>query len=94
MTTIVIGSTGRRTATQLAEDALNRMNKGRRYGVGLDWSGHVTIGLVGDIPTRDLLMVCTSASDPDVLADNIRDEVNARDPNHRPRQRRVLSRKA
>jgi hypothetical protein len=69
-----IGSVTRRTATQLAEDAISRLGRRRqKYAVAMSPSGVVSIGAVDDFPDDELLMVCTAQSDPDVLADNIRD---------------------
>lgn len=36
MNPAVIGSTNRQTATQLAEAAIDRMGRARKYGVGMD----------------------------------------------------------
>ena len=78
MIPLVIGSTSHRTATQLAEAAIARMPRGGPYAVGMDHAGRVLLALPSDFHPNDLLMVCTRTSDPDVLADNIRDETNAR----------------
>jgi hypothetical protein len=80
MTIEDIGTTARRTATQLAEDAIARMSPRRKYGVALDRAGHVLVGGPDDFRPSELLMVCTAKSDPDILADNIRDEAAARGP--------------
>jgi hypothetical protein len=70
-----VGSITRRTATQLAEDAIARMGRRRKqYAVAMSSTGLVSIGGLDDFPPGELLMVCTAQSDPDVLADNIRDE--------------------
>lgn len=90
MTPIVIGSTQRQTATQLAEDAVGRMIRGRTYGVGMDLSGLIILAHPDDFIPQQLLMTCTNKSDPDVLADNIREEVNSRDPTKRPSSHRVI----
>ena len=91
MTPIVIGSTQRQTATQLAEAAIQKMLRNRSYSVGMDLAGRIIIAGVDDIQPSELLMVCTNKSDPDILADNIRAEVNDRDPNYKPRSHRVIA---
>ena len=89
MTPIMIGSTQRQTATQLAEGAIQKMLRNRTYAVGMDVAGRIIIAGIDDMQPCELLMVCTNKSDPDVLADNIRAEVNDRDPSTRPRSHRV-----
>ncbi len=75
MSVTSVGSITRRTATQLAEDAIARMGRRRKqYAVAMSSTGLVSIGGLDDFPPAELLMVCTAQSDPDVLADNIRDE--------------------
>ena len=77
----VVGVVGRQTATQLAEAAIGSMTgKARRYGVGIDWRGRVTVAGTDDFQHEELVMVCTYASDPDDLADAIRHEVEVRGP--------------
>ena len=78
-----IGNVSRRTATQLAESAIDSIGELYRVrlipiGVSMDVRGDVWIDRLPDTPPRELLMACTRKSDPDVLADNIRAEVGAR----------------
>ena len=78
MIPLVIGSTNHRTATQLAEAAIERMPRGGPYAIGMDPAGRVLLAKPDDFHHTELLMVCTRTTDPDVLADNIRDETTAR----------------
>ena len=78
MNPAVIGSTNRQTATQLAEAAIERMGRARKYGVGMDAAGRIILALPDDFPPGELLMVMTRAGDPDELADNIRHELEQR----------------
>jgi hypothetical protein len=78
-----IGNVSRRTATQLAESAIDTIGELYRQrmayvGVSMDVRGDIWLDRVHDTPTRELLMTCTRKSDPDLLADNIRAEVKAR----------------
>jgi hypothetical protein len=79
MTPVVVGSVTERTATQLAESALERMGRGGiRYMVGLDEDGQLLIAGVDDLHPTEMLITCTRTSDPDELADVIRHEVKQR----------------
>lgn len=93
MTPVAIGSTANRTPTQLAEAAIGRMARGRTYGVGMDLAGRIVLAHPDHFHPQALLMACNSQSDPDVLADNIRDEVNSRDPGRRHRAPRETRRR-
>jgi len=84
---IFVGSVQRRTATQLAEAALeaiaglgkrSRQGRPKFYEVGMDLSGRIVVDRMDSTPPAELLMVCNWKSDPDELADNIRAEVEAR----------------
>jgi hypothetical protein len=84
---IFVGSPRTRTATQLAEAALeaiaslskrSRQGRPRFYEVGMDLSGRIVVDRMDSTPPAELLMVCNWKSDPDELADNIRAEVEAR----------------
>lgn len=89
-----IGSINHKTATQLAEAALAAIGtmrafglhkKPQAYGVCLEVSGRVVVQRLEDAPPREILMACTRTSDPDELADLIRDEAFSRDNPKRKR---------
>lgn len=95
----MVGSIHRRTATQLAEAAIEAIaqltpnrgqNAGMAFEVGLDVAGRVLVDRLGNTPRNEWLMTCTRKSDPDALADEIRAEVADRDP--KPVKRRVVRR--
>src|SRR5688500_16230657 len=82
-----VGSTRLRTPTQLAEATLEAIHGPKGWGknkkpiayeVGLDLSGRVVIDRIGSTPRNEWLMNCTRKSDPDVLADEIRAELESR----------------
>jgi hypothetical protein len=85
---LFIGSIRLRTATQLAEAAIEAIaalpRRGRAgathaYAVGIDVRGRVVVDAPDSMPPREWLMTCTYASDPDALADEIREEKQRRD---------------
>ena len=80
MIPVQVGSIAHQTSTQLAEAAIGRMSKRYAYGVAIDPSGHVIIGMPDDFHARELLGVFTRTSDPDELADNLRHEIERRNP--------------
>lgn len=90
MTPVSIGTIGRMTSTALAEAVFDRMGPGRHYAIAIDWKGIVLLAMPNDFPPGDIIMVCNRGSDPDVLADNIRDVKAERDTEPKPKQRRVL----
>lgn len=85
MKPVAVGNAASRTPTQLAEAAIDMMKRGRTYGVGMDLAGRIVLAHPDHFHPQALLMACNSQSDPDVLADNIRDEVNSRDPGRKHR---------
>jgi hypothetical protein len=83
----VAGSTQRQTPTQLAESAIENIALHRRYGrhkkplvygVAMDPAGRVVVDHLHNVPPAEWLMTCTYKTDPDELAEQIRDEIEAR----------------
>jgi len=82
-----VGSVKTQTPTQLAEAAIETIGELRRYGknkkplayeVGLDMAGRLVVDRIGCTPRAEWLMNCTRTSDPDLLADEIRAELESR----------------
>jgi hypothetical protein len=81
------GSSGKRTPTQLAESAIENISLHRRYGkhkkplvygVGMDLAGRIVVDHLHNLPQSEWLMTCTYKTDPDELAELIRDEIEER----------------
>lgn len=89
-----IGVAGLSTSTLLAEAAIETIaarKLGTSYAVGMDRAGRVYVEATEEMPPDEMLMVCTRACDPDVLAENIREELKLRKPD---RSRRTVVRHA
>lgn len=85
---LFVGSVNRQAPLALAEHAIARIGELRRtgkdkrpaaYAVGMDLAGRIVVDRMGTMPPAELLMTCTHQSDPDVLAEEIQAERDARD---------------
>ena len=81
MNPVTIGSTKHQTPTQLAEAAVDRMGRARKYGVGMDLAGRIILALPDDFHPSELLIVMSRSGDPDDLAEAIRHEIKERNGN-------------
>lgn len=77
-----VSPTGARTAYTLAEMTISRLadlaRRGAPMAVYIDDNGMLMIDKTELAPKRQIIMVCTIKSDPDVLAENIAFEMECR----------------
>ena len=88
MTARTIGSIRHTTAENLAVAALEAMGRKYAYCVAIDLRGVVYIDLPKDTPAGDIVMTCRRGSDPDELAEEIRDEISRRSAEMNKRKNR------
>ena len=78
MSARTVGTIHRMTPEKLAEAAMENMGRKHAYSVGIDWTGKVYVDLPQNMSAADMIMTCRRSTDPDLLTEEIRDEMNRR----------------